>query len=61
MSLLASGEAPEVGSPAITTSAPSPNSSGTSAASRGGSWQLILPFLRPIERVLFDDAVSEIR
>ena len=26
----------------------------------GGSWQLILPFLRPIQDVLFDDAVSEI-
>jgi len=26
----------------------------------GGSWQLLLPFLRPIQDVLFDDAVSEI-
>jgi len=26
----------------------------------GGSWQLLLPFLRPIQNVLFDDAVSEI-
>jgi pilus assembly protein CpaF len=26
----------------------------------GGSWQLILPFLRPIQDVLFEDAVSEI-
>jgi pilus assembly protein CpaF len=26
----------------------------------GGSWELILPFLRPIREVLFDDDVSEI-
>jgi pilus assembly protein CpaF len=60
MSLLAPGEAPDLGSPATTTSAPSPGSSGTSATARGGSWQLILPFLRPIQGILFDDAVSEI-
>jgi pilus assembly protein CpaF len=31
-----------------------------SAPRHGGSWQLILPFLRPIQDVLFEDAVSEI-
>ena len=31
-----------------------------SPSRHGGSWQLILPFLRPIQDVLFEDAVSEI-
>ena len=60
MSLLAPGEAPDLGAPATTTSALSPVSPAPSATTLGGSWQLILPFLRPIQGVLFDEAVSEI-
>ena len=60
MSLLAPGEAPDLGAPATTTSAPLPVSPAPSATTLGGSWQLILPFLRPIQGVLFDEAVSEI-
>jgi pilus assembly protein CpaF len=35
-------------------------SSAPSPKALGGSWELILPFLRPIQSVLFDDSVSEI-
>jgi pilus assembly protein CpaF len=35
-------------------------SAASSPKALGGSWELILPFLRPIQGVLFDDAVSEI-
>ena len=44
----------------VASPAPQPSQAALAAAQNEASWKLILPFLRPVQDVLFDDTVSEL-